>query len=183
MSTLSLSPFQTETVLSQDRATWHAEEWPSRYQRKWRFFFLFIYLKSWQCLIVFFFSRLPQSGRLHEHGNVSVSVWSSEQTEPADAGQRDAGRSVRPALLNCSAWSFLLSTVFCFFFKEISFPSPIFDGYLSFLFFWCFSFSYVWHSDFRHHEAPFIVHCMYSTSVCPQECVESPHPALYPFRC
>lgn len=140
MSTLSSSPFQTETVLFQDRATWHVEEWPGRYQREGAVLFLFIYLKSLRCLIVFFFSLLHQSGRLHEHGNISVSVWSSEQTEPADAGQRDAGRSVRPTLLNSSSCSFLLSTVFFFFFKEISFPSSVFDGYLLFLFFWCFFF-------------------------------------------
>lgn len=68
-----------------------------------------------------FFSRFPQSGRLHEHGNVSVSVRSSEQTEPADAGQRDAGRSLRPTLLNGSNWSFLLSAVFFCFFKKFPF--------------------------------------------------------------
>ena len=38
--------------------------------------------------------------RLHEHGNVSVPVWSSEQAEPADAGQWDAGGSIWTTLLS-----------------------------------------------------------------------------------
>lgn len=85
-------------------------------------FFLFYLLEEFamsDCVVI---SRFPQSGRLHERGNVSVSVRSSEQTEPADAGQRDAGRSLRPTLLNCSAWSFLLSTVSLFFVFLKKFP-------------------------------------------------------------
>lgn len=43
-----------------------------------------------------------QPWRLHEHRNISVPLWSSQQTEPADAGQWDAGWSF---------WSTLLTSV------------------------------------------------------------------------
>lgn len=52
------------------------------------------------CLSVCLSCQQPR--RLHEHRNFSVALWSSEQTEPADAGWRDAGRSL---------WSTLLTSV------------------------------------------------------------------------
>ena len=56
--------------------------------------------QSWPMLI--FASVLSQQPwRLHQHRNISVSLRSSEPTEPADAGQRAAGRSFWSTLLMC----------------------------------------------------------------------------------
>lgn len=102
--------------------------------REYRLFFVYLFKEN--AKTSFCFSHFYQSGRLHEHGNISVSVWSSEQTEPTDARQRDAGRSVRPTLLN-STWSFLLCTfcLFFYFFKKKFLQKWLqssFDGYLYF---------------------------------------------------
>lgn len=50
------------------------------------------------------FLVLQQPWRLHEHRNISVSLWSSEPTEPADAGQRATERSFWSTLL-MSVWN------------------------------------------------------------------------------
>lgn len=50
-------------------------------------------------LIVCFCVFGRQAWRLHEHRNISVSLWSSKQTKPANAGQWAAGWSLRSALL------------------------------------------------------------------------------------
>ena len=141
-----------------------------------RLFFLFVFLFIGRAKTSFCSSYCHQPGQLHEHGNISVSVWSSEQTEPANARQRDAGRSVRPTLLNSTCSFFFVVFFFFFFFFKIFLSEVVAVPFLTDTHFsGVFFSSSVWHSDFRHRKALFIVHCVYSTTVCPQERVESLH--------
>lgn len=59
-----------------------------------------------------------QPWRLHEHRNISVSVWSFEQTEPDDAGRRDPGGSLWTTLLICVITMYSLKVFFFFFFSS-----------------------------------------------------------------
>lgn len=73
------------------------------------------YTPEQMVMSVFLFLPFHQSRRLHELGNISVSIRSAEQTEPADARRRDAGRGIRATLLSATSPFWALYFFFFFF--------------------------------------------------------------------
>lgn len=106
---------QTETVLSQDRATWHAEEWQGGYQSEYPL--LYTWANGYVGVSVFAFSSVAAATWTREHLSLYPERWTDRTSWCKAAGCR-AGHSGDVTERNLTILGFVL--FFFFFLKKLT---------------------------------------------------------------